>query len=85
MHGGLLMIIRRYFAFAKPWHKIVITVSLVAVGVTLVALGVFVGAIMAACGLLLGWQILIARRTVRHHGADHDEGQSASRAFGGGH
>jgi|HubBroStandDraft_1064217.scaffolds.fasta_scaffold141048_2 hypothetical protein len=76
MHSGVLMVIRRFIVYAKPWQQVLACMALVAAGLSLVAVGVRVGVVMAIVGLLLGWQLMKARRSNRILRAEGDVEQS---------
>jgi hypothetical protein len=72
MHGGFLMVIRKFLVNAKSWQQVLVCISFVVVGTALVAAGVFLGAIMIVFGLLFGWQTFNAHRSVRGFRAEPD-------------
>lgn len=78
MHGGILMVIRRFMLHAKRWQQVLVCVCLVAVGVALVIAGLFVGAVMVVCGVLFGWQSLSVHRTTHGTRLDSEIAQSAT-------
>ena len=72
MHSGLLIVIRRFLVYAKPWQQVLACTALVAVGIALIAVGIHVGVVMAVIGILFGWQIIKAHRSNRTSGAERE-------------
>ncbi len=66
MHGGILMALRRYVMYAKPWQQVLASAALVAGGVVLITFGLTVGFVATLFGLASCWQIWhTSRREVR--------------------
>lgn len=80
MHGGILMVVRRYLIHAKPWQQALICVLLVAVGLVLVTSGLLVGGVLAIGGVLFGWQALSVRRALRGSLVQSDAERPAARS-----
>jgi hypothetical protein len=61
VHSGILIALRKYLMFAKPWQQVLIGALLVAVGSVLLSSGLLIGLAVVFFGLLVCWQILSAR------------------------